>query len=181
MIEPKIVKDLTALAILIPEAESFVKPIRDQFDPSSKLGMPAHITILYPFKHPDKIDKNTLSKLTDIFSAITTFEIVFHQTKKFPEVLYLEPTPMISLKALIQAVSQAFPDYLPYEGAHKNSIPHLTIAHHSNIQQLEQIESDFHRNHGYQLPFKSRVNAIHLWKRVNGRWYSMCSFNLLEP
>ena len=30
--------------------------IRDRYDPSTKVGMPAHVTLLYPFKSPDEID-----------------------------------------------------------------------------------------------------------------------------
>ena len=44
----------SALVVLVPEAEGVVKPFRDLHDPSAAAGMPAHITLLYPFKHPMK-------------------------------------------------------------------------------------------------------------------------------
>jgi hypothetical protein len=43
----------SALVVLVPEAEVLVKPFRDRFDPLAAAGVPAHITLLYPFKHPD--------------------------------------------------------------------------------------------------------------------------------
>src|SRR3954470_1036237 len=38
-----------ALVVMPPGAEPVVKSFRDRFDPVAALGMPAHITVLYPF------------------------------------------------------------------------------------------------------------------------------------
>ena len=46
----------SALAILVSEAEELVQSFRDRYDPSAKVGIPAHINLLYPFEFPDKID-----------------------------------------------------------------------------------------------------------------------------
>jgi hypothetical protein len=46
----------SALVVLVLEAEASVKPFRDRHDPSAAAGMPAHITLLYPFKPPDETD-----------------------------------------------------------------------------------------------------------------------------
>ena len=39
----------TALVVLVPEAEAIVGRLRQRYDPSAAVGMPAHITINYPF------------------------------------------------------------------------------------------------------------------------------------
>lgn len=39
----------SALVVLVPEAEALVKSFRDRHDPSAAAGVPAHITLLYPF------------------------------------------------------------------------------------------------------------------------------------
>jgi hypothetical protein len=41
--------DESALVVLVPEAEAATKPFRDQYDPAAAAGVPAHITLLYPF------------------------------------------------------------------------------------------------------------------------------------
>ena len=46
----------SGLVVLVPQAEALVKPFRDRYDPSAATGVPAHITLLYPFKPPDEID-----------------------------------------------------------------------------------------------------------------------------
>jgi len=42
----------SSLMIVVPEAERLVKPFREKYDPSAAVGVPAHITLLYPFKLP---------------------------------------------------------------------------------------------------------------------------------
>jgi hypothetical protein len=54
-------------AALVPEAEPLVKPFRDRYDPSAAAGVPAHITLLYPFKHPDEADQTVLGDLNQCF------------------------------------------------------------------------------------------------------------------
>ena len=48
-------KPESALVILVPEAEPLVRPFRHRFDPSAALGVPAHITLLYPFIAPEQM------------------------------------------------------------------------------------------------------------------------------
>jgi hypothetical protein len=63
----------SALIIVVPEAERLVKPFRDRHDPSAKDGVPAHITLLYPFKPPAEINNSVLDKLN--FRAFCTFRV----------------------------------------------------------------------------------------------------------
>jgi hypothetical protein len=53
----------SAFAVNVPEAEPYVEVLRNQFDPSAKLGVPAHITVLYPFMSPDQIGAAVLEKV----------------------------------------------------------------------------------------------------------------------
>ena len=54
----------SALVVLIPEAEALAGPFRDKYEPSAAAGVPAHITLLYPFKAPDDID-DLVAQLND--------------------------------------------------------------------------------------------------------------------
>ena len=45
-------KTESALVVLVPEADPLVGPFRSFFDPSAALGVPAHVTLLYPFVEP---------------------------------------------------------------------------------------------------------------------------------
>jgi hypothetical protein len=39
----------SAFIVCVPEAEPHVAVLRERFDASARLGLPAHITMLYPF------------------------------------------------------------------------------------------------------------------------------------
>ena len=39
----------SALVVLVPEAEAVVGRLRHRYDPSAAVGIPAHITLNYPF------------------------------------------------------------------------------------------------------------------------------------
>lgn len=59
----------SALIVRVPEAEPLVGTFRDRFDPVARLGVPAHITLLYPFEPPADIDVQVLRDLEDLFAA----------------------------------------------------------------------------------------------------------------
>ncbi len=46
-------EDESTLAILVPAAEPLVRDYRVRHDTSASEGMPAHVTIIWPFMHPD--------------------------------------------------------------------------------------------------------------------------------
>ena len=46
----------TALIVRVPETEPCVAALRERFDPSAALGVPAHITVLHFFMGPEASD-----------------------------------------------------------------------------------------------------------------------------
>jgi 2'-5' RNA ligase len=84
----------SVLVALVPEAEALVKPFRDRYDPSAAAGMPAHVTLLYPFKLPDELDDALLANLRHCFARFAPFRFALTSISRFPvEVLYLAPEP----------------------------------------------------------------------------------------
>ena len=74
----------SALIIAVPEAEPLVKALRDQFDWSAAQGVPAHITIDYPFIPPDQITPEVLADLREFFAQFAAFEFTLPETRHFP-------------------------------------------------------------------------------------------------
>ena len=73
----------SAIVALIPEAESLVEPFRRRYDPSAAVAMPAHVTILYPFKPPNELGDSVLSALRQLFLSAPSFEVAFPHTARF--------------------------------------------------------------------------------------------------
>ena len=59
----------TGLIVEVPDAEHVVAHWREQLDPHAMLGVPAHVTVLFPFAAPDRIDKGILTALRQVLSA----------------------------------------------------------------------------------------------------------------
>jgi len=121
--------EASALVIEVPEAEPLVGAWRQAYDPVSKYGMPAHVTVLYPFQEPHAIDPATLAQLLDTIGDHPPFTVTFSSVGTFPGgVVYLAPDPPRPFVALTESVAAAFPDFPPYGGQFREPIPHLTVA-----------------------------------------------------
>ena len=69
----------SALVVLIPEAEVAVGSLRQRFDPSAALGLPAHVTILYPFKPPAELTLDVIDQLAELFARVPPFDVSFSE------------------------------------------------------------------------------------------------------
>ena len=119
----------SALIIDVPEAQPLVDEWRAKYDSSAQHGVPAHITVLYPFMPTEVIDEQLHADLRALFAAHPAFTFRLSHVARFPDaVAWLAPDPAEPFKALIEAIASQYPDYPPYEGIHEEVIPHLTVA-----------------------------------------------------
>ena len=160
----------SALVILIPEAEDSVESFRNQYDPQAALGVPAHVTILYPFKPPRELTAEVIRTLEELFSKFPGFGISFSESRRFPGVLYLAPVADETIRRLTKIVARRFPETPPYGGRFTDIVPHLTVAQVSDPQRLDKIAADFERAARGHLPIQSRVKEIALMDNESGRW-----------
>ncbi len=168
----------SALIIAVPEAEPLVKSFREHFDPSAAVGVPAHITILYPFKPPHEITPAVQVELRQFFAQFSAFEFTLAELRRFPEALYLAPSPDDRFQSLMRAVYERYPETPPYGGVFSEVIPHLTIADVEQPMHLDEIEREFMRLLGAQLPVKAYAQDVLLIDNRSGRWEVRQAFRL---
>ena len=146
------------MLVLIPEAESVVASHRADLDVAARLGVPAHVTVLYPFVPPERVDNAVISDLAGAVGSVACFDVTFARLRWFERsVLWLAPEPVDPFRALTAAVQGAFPGYLPYGGVHADLVPHLTIGQDQPYPHFESA----HRAIEPSLPFTARVsNAV---------------------
>lgn len=118
----------THLILPVPAAEPLVAAHRLRFDPSARAGVPAHITVLGPFIERGALRKDDLDALREIFAETASIEFALSRVARFEHALYLEPEPAEPVVALTEAVWRRWPDRPPYGGAHREIVPHLTVA-----------------------------------------------------
>jgi 2'-5' RNA ligase len=104
----------SALVVPVPEAEPLVRPFRDKYDPSAAHGMPAHVTLLYPFKPPDEIGEAVLQRLGRCIAGVRRFDFSLATPRRFPGgVLYLAPEPDEPFRRLTLAIWALYPSTPP--------------------------------------------------------------------
>jgi 2'-5' RNA ligase len=153
----------SALVLLVPEAEALVGPFRDRHDPAAAAGMPAHITLLYPFKPPDAIDATVLAGLRQCFAGFAPFPFTLAETRCFEApaaVLYLAPEPAAAFRALSSAIWQHHPETPPYRGRHADIIPHLSVAHVADPAELDAIAERFAPAAAAVLPIPAMATEV---------------------
>ena len=169
----------TALIITVPEAEQLVTETRDKYDPASMFGVPAHISLLYPFMPPAKVDDLVLQKLESLFSNLVSFSYRLDSIQAFPETLYIAPEPTSEFVRMIQAIARAFPEYPPYGDEHESIVPHMTIAfrHRRKWRRIkEKLEPALETGAG----FTALCDRITLIENSSGMWRDMHEFPLLR-
>jgi len=168
----------SVLLIPIPEAEALVGNFRIQFDPSAASGVPAHVTVLYPFKSPGELTKDVVQSLSDLFSRLPGFRASFTESRRFPGMLYLSPEPASLFRHLTETVAEHFPETPPYGGQFAQIIPHLTVAQVSEPQRLDVIVVAFERAAQGRLPIQAEVKEVVLMDNESGYWQIRHRFDL---
>jgi 2'-5' RNA ligase len=119
----------SAVLVRIPEAEPLVGRFRADLDVAASLGVPAHVTVIFPFVAPDLIDDAVIGALAEAVGSVSAFTATFKRVAWFERtVMWLAPEPAEPFLALTNAVWQRFPSCPPYGGVHQHVVPHLTVG-----------------------------------------------------
>ena len=168
----------SALIVAVPEVEGLVGPFRARHDPAAAEGVPAHVTVLYPFLRPEKITAQVERTLSELFAALPAFHSSFTDVRRFPDVLYLSPEPAEPFRRLTERVFARFPGSPPYEGRFADVVPHVTVAHAASAAQLDEVAAELARACARRFPIPVDVRAVELIEKADGRWRHRRGFAL---
>lgn len=165
------------LIVPVPEAEPLVGEYRQRYDRSAALGVPAHITINYPFKPHVTHPREALSSLRSLLAPVREFTFTLAEIRTFPGILYLAPDPPHPFLTLIGAVVSRFPDSPPYGGEFGEPVPHLTVA---DVQEAElpSVHERFAAFACPLLPLAARAREIWLMDNSETTWKTRAVFPL---
>jgi 2'-5' RNA ligase len=167
----------TALIVPVPEAEEAVGPFRASLDTAASWGVPAHVTVLYPFLAPERINDQVLSAVGETVAAVPRFDLTFTHIEWFGDaVVWLAPEPADPFRSLTAAVWERFPETPPYAGVHTDSMPHLTIGHDVATHLLKQAAEVV----SAYLPIRAAVEAVRLisGSQEPDSWHTVQEFPL---
>lgn len=160
---------------VVKEAEPVVGRWRWRFDSSASAGVPAHVTVLVPFLDIDRIDAAVIDELRVMFGGHSPVTVRFEECGRFPDVLYLAPTPDQPFRALTEAVAARWPEAPPYGGQFAEVVPHLTVAHRQPAHVLDETEAAL----TVRLPIIADVGSVSLYVSDGCGWRSRAEFPLV--
>ncbi|MCW3839116.1 2'-5' RNA ligase family protein [Micromonospora yasonensis] len=161
----------------VVEAEQAVEQFRASLDPAAAWGVPAHVTVLYPFLPPDRIDDEVLTTLRQTFAAIPRFDVTFTHVDWFGDsVVWLAPRPDSGFRDLTAAVCRRYPEAPPYEGEHIEVVPHLTIGQDAAAEVMSNAAEAVSAH----LPLHAAVDVVRLiaGAPAPNAWHTLCEFRL---
>jgi 2'-5' RNA ligase len=140
---------------------------RERYDSMASLGVPAHITVLYPWIPTGLLTDDDHLAVADIAAGTDPIDVTFAAVGRFPDVLWLDPQPRRPILALIAAVSARWPDYPPYGGRYGDApVPHLTVADVDEPDRLAPVVADLER----ALPISATISELTLVVRQADGW-----------
>jgi 2'-5' RNA ligase len=154
--------------VMLPEP---LEAIRQEHVAIARLGVPAHVTLLFPFVPAASLQSSDVARAAAAIARTAAFEVELREARTFDPgpteegAVWLAPEPPEPFIAMTEALVEAFPTYLPYGGIHDTVIPHLTLAN------LDVDVPALVAAAGPELPVVRRVEwAIVLVEDDRGRW-----------
>lgn len=172
-------KPQSAVIVRFPLRASLER-IRRTFVPVARLGVPAHLTILYPFLSPELLEEAVRTRLAAVAACTRAFAVEFTAVETFPDAVYLPPSPVDPFNQLTAGLMEAFPGLTPYGDpslSPDDLIPHLTIAMRDRApgQAVQTIATSL-------LPIRGTVRSLTvIVEGAGGRWETRWRIPLARP
>lgn len=153
-------------------------------DPSASVGMPPHVTLMYPFLAPRALTEQVIQALERLVGNAPPFDFTLARVREFEQgVVYLEPEPAEPFIRLTSDIARSF-GLKPFAGEFGDvPVPHLTLAMpqvHSATQRIADTLAPV-------LPIKLHADQAWLmvgdtksrWKRIRRLPFSAVSLREL--
>jgi 2'-5' RNA ligase len=165
----------SAVILTVPHVEARIADLRLRYDPAAAVGVPAHVTLIYPFA-PPPVSQAHLDALVTLFAGVPTMELNFVGTGRFAQTVYLRVDDDEPLRRMIASLAARWPEYPPYGGRFSAIVPHLTVAdRQSDPRVLDEVEALLQD----KVPLSARVReATLLVSNDQGFWTPQCTFPL---
>ena len=165
----------TTLLVPVPEAEAATAGWWPEWDPPKARGIPAHVSVLFPFLHAHELDDAARARIAEAAAAVRAFPFTLARVGRFPATVYLAPEPSSGFAALTSGIEDRFPGVHAYGGVHVRLVPHLTVLTGADKALLERAADEV----ATTLPISAHATAVWLMgEREHGGWERLASFPL---
>ena len=138
----------------------------------ARRGLPAHITLIYPFLPPGLLKPAMIQTLASFFAGTPRFAFDLLSVAGFPNVVYMVPVPGEPFIEVIVGLTRLFPETPPYGGAFSLIVPHVTVAESADPLVLDRAV--LHASKA--LPIHAVATEAWLMTGNNGSWRRVADF-----
>lgn len=144
-----------------------LEALRLQCVPDALDGLPAHVTMAYPFAEPGSIDDAVARLVADVVAQRAPWTMRLVERRRWPDTVYTSVEPEAPAVALQADLAAAFPSLPIYGGTIDVFVPHVTIAEGRFVDDAA-VDTD----PGWDdLPVTCAVSDVELIVRSPvGRW-----------
>ena len=155
----------SALVIRV-ELPPALAALRLRSDDNAADGVPAHVTLLYPFTEAASLDAGVVDAVASIVGRHAAWSMVLAERRRWPDTLYASVEPEAPVRALQAELAAAFPTLPLYGGAFEFT-PHVTISEGPGAHDPAVAGNPAWS----ELPVTQLVDAVELIVRgMDGRW-----------
>jgi 2'-5' RNA ligase superfamily protein len=163
----------TGLVIPVPAADALLTFVATRHPGTVREGVPAHVSLLYPFISAAELDEQVTDALSELVVAHEPMPVEFVECYRRGGFVALRPDPIEGLTELTKKIRDRWPDIVPYEGVYGNVEPHVTVAMRASEQRAAMIEHEVTE----QLPISAELREM--WLVVfEGQWSMQGRFEL---
>lgn len=130
----------TALAVPVSEADALLRAVAAQFPGVVREGVPAHVSVQYPFLAASDLDDGVVGALSSLFAVQRPLRVTFADCRRIGGFVFLRPDPVDELATLTAQVRQRWPAVARPDGLDGEVGPHLTVAMRASEEDAETIE-----------------------------------------
>lgn len=119
----------TAVVIPVPELDPVLAVVADRSPDAVRAGVPAHLTLLYPFVPAAGLTGATVDRCRTLCAGAGPLACTFTRTTAGPSMVATAPEPAGPVAALATALRAEWPEHPPYGGRFgTDPDPHVTLA-----------------------------------------------------
>jgi 2'-5' RNA ligase len=165
--------DRSALGVVVALPPA-LEALRRRNNPEAAAGIPAHMTLLFPFADPAAIDEPVRQLVAATVARHPACRVTLDGPRIWPDTIYAGVDPAEPLTALQAALAAAFPT-LPVYGGGFDFVPHVTVSPRAGIDDARVIADPAWA----ELPITMTVTEVDLFVRGDdARWRSRHRFPL---
>lgn len=154
---------------MVPEAEPLVGDTRARLDPSARLGLGAHITLVYPWLDSADLTDEALGLLRGLVASHAVLSFRLDRVETFPSTVWLAPSPIEAIASLAASLEAAFPERPRIGPGFDRYVPHLSVAR--NVRKgRDNVAAALHDRLHIHGPVECLCKDVHVMERGAAGW-----------